>query len=262
MARNAIITAYDWAQDPNVTISGGSWEVQLPATNMLTLQAQVVAQVVGTGVSFTIDLGASRTIGLIHLQRFITDSTGVIQVTAGSYDSGVVNSWATDNVGTYPPLLYAGLGRPRVFIPPTPVVASSVSFTINGIAAPLQIGYVGICEVLEIPGNMLVGNIRGIIDESSIDQTPFGSTYVTLRAKRRRLDFGVGGLGEDNGDFVAMSDLSIVNGRSFPVVVSKFPDDTNNLERNTIWGLMTNDQPFTNSFYGHCDATFQITQMV
>lgn len=262
MARNSLITVYDWAQDPAVTISGGAWETQLPAINMLTLQAQLVAQVVGTSVSFTINLGAPRTIGMIHLQRFVTDSTGTIQVVAGSYNSGVVNARATDLAGVYPPLLNAALGRQRVFIPPIPVVASSVSFTINGVVSPLQIGYAGVCEILEIPGNMLVGNVRTTLDESSIDNTPDGSTYVTLRAKRRRLDFGVGGLSEANGDFVDVSDLSLVNGRSSPVVVTKFPDDTNNLERNTIWGLITNDQPFTNSFYGHCDATFQITQLV
>jgi hypothetical protein len=262
MARNSIITKYDWAQDPSVDITGGAWEGQLPAVNMLTLQPQLVAQVVGTSVSFTINLGASRSVGLIHLQRLVTDSSGTIQVTAGSYDSGVVNSWATDLVGVYPPLLYAALGRTRVFIPPVPVTTSSVSFTINAAVSPLQIGYVGVCEIEELPGNMLIGNVRSIVDESSIDQTPFGSTYVTLRARRRRLDFGVGGLSESNGDEVAMSDLSLVNGRSSPVVVAKFPDDTYNLERNTIWGLMTNDQPFTNSFYGHCDATFQITQLV
>jgi hypothetical protein len=131
MARNSIITKYDWAQDPSVDITGGAWEGQLPAVNMLTLQPQLVAQVVGTSVSFTINLGASRSVGLIHLQRLVTDSSGTIQVTAGSYDSGVVNSWATDLVGVYPPLLYAALGRTRVFIPPAPVTTSSVSFTIN-----------------------------------------------------------------------------------------------------------------------------------
>lgn len=262
MARNSIITTNDWAQDPGASISGGSWETQLPATNMLTLQPQLVAQATGSSVSFIVNLGASRSVGLIHVQRLVTSSSGTIQVVAGSYDSGSVNSWATDGAGVYPPLLYAALGRTRFFIPPAPVVTSSVSFIINGGAAPLQIGYVGVCEIKELPGNMLVGNVRSVIDESSIDQTPFGSTYVTLRARRRRLDFGVGGLSESNGDSVAMSDLSLVNGRSSPVVVAKFPDDTLNLERNTIWGLMTNDQPFTNSFYGHCDATFQITQLV
>jgi hypothetical protein len=256
------MTTNDWAQDPNVTISGGAWEAQLPAVNMLTLQPQLVAQVVGASVSFTVNLGASRSVGLIHLQRLVTDSSGTIEIAAGSYDSGVVNSWATDLAGVYPPLLYAALGRTRIFIPPTPVVTSSVSFMINGVVSPLQIGNIGICEIEELPGDMLIGNVRSVIDESSVDQTPFGSTYVTLRARRRRLDFGVGGLSESNGDGVAMSDLSLVNGRSSPVVVAKFPDDTANLERNTIWGLITNDQPFTNSFYGHCDATFQITQLV
>ncbi len=262
MARFALISKYDWAQDPSATVSGGSWELQLPAINMLSLQPQAVAQASGSSVSFTVDLGASRSIGLIHLQRLITSSSGTIQVTAGSYDSGVVNSWATDGAGVYPPLLYAGMGRPRVFVPPAPVTVSSVSISIDGAATPLQIGNVGVCEMFEMPSDMLIGNVRGVVDESQIDVVPFGSTYLTLRAKRRRLDFAMPPLREDNGDAYAVMDLQVVNGRSSPVVVVKFPDDTNNLERNTIWGLITSDQPTTNSFYGHADATFQITQLV
>ncbi len=63
-------------------------------------------------------------------------------------------------------------------------------------------------------------------------------------------------------DFVIAFDLAMMNGRANPVIVSKYPDDINNLERNTIWGLISNDQPFTNRFYGFHDTTFQVTQLV
>ncbi len=262
MSRKAIITTFDFVQDPKVVVSGGAWDLQLPLKNILTLQPQTVAQATGTVESFTIDLGAPRLIGLIHLQRLITTSTGLIRVVAGSYDSGFVNAWPTDGAGVYPPLLHTSLGRSRVFVPPTPIIANSVSFTISTTAIPLQLGYVGICGILEMPNDMLIGNVRAVVDESQVDSVPFGSTYVTLRAKRRRLDFAMPPLREDNGDAYTVMDLQLINGKSSPVVVVKFPDDTNNLERNTIWGLITSDQPTTNSFYGHADATFQITQLV
>ncbi len=263
MARNAIITTFDFVQDPLVSVNGGNWDLQLPAANVLTPQPQIVAQVsVDLSVTFTIALGAPRLVGLIHLQRLITTSSGTVRVIAGSYDSGTVGAWPTDGAGVYPPLLHASLGRSRIFIPAVPVLANSVSFTITTTAIPIQLGYVGVCGILEMPSNMLIGNVRAVVDESQVDSVPFGSTYITLRAKRRRLDFAMPPLREDNGDAYAVMDLQLVNGRSSPVVVVKFPDDTNNLERNTIWGLITSDQPTTNSFYGHADATFQITQLV
>jgi hypothetical protein len=69
MARKAIISFYDWAQYPGVIISGGPFEPEFPAENVLTLQPQKVARGTGSSVSVTVNLGATRTIGLIHLQN-------------------------------------------------------------------------------------------------------------------------------------------------------------------------------------------------
>src|SRR6266403_2045537 len=259
MARHALISTQDHAQLPGVTISGGSWKTHLPATNMFTIQPQLVAMVDGTSVSFTINLGATRLVDIVHVQRLITASNGTIRVRFGTYDSTTVNSWATDASGIYPSLLYASLGRPRVFVSPTQQSASSVTIDINGVSGTLQIGYVGVCQALEMPNDMLIGNVlTAPVDESDIQTIPHGSTYITLRGKRRVLDFGLPPLREDNGDFYRFFDLSMVNGMSSPIVVSKFPDDTFNLERNTIWGFFTKAAQFANSFYAHSNATFQI----
>ncbi len=241
----------------------------MPGFLMLDRRPQLVAQATGTSLTFTVALGATRSIGLVHLQNFVTDPTGTIRVQAGSYDSGTVNSWATGTAGVYAAPLYSALGRPRLFIPPAPVSTSSITVTINAVAAPLRIGFLGACEIWEAPEDLLIGPVRTIIDEADISQVPYGSTYVTERGKRRRIDFALPPLADLRGsgddyvdDFADVFDFVLVNGKSKPVIIAPFPDDTDNLERNAVWGLISTDQQFTNRFYGHHDTTFQITQLI
>ncbi len=265
MARSAIISFYDWAQYPGVTLTGGSFETEFPAEFMLTLQPQIVAKVVGTSVTFTINLTTSRAIGLIHLQNLVTDTTGTIQVVAGSYDSGVVNSWATDGAGTYPQLLYTALGRPRVFIPTAPVTASAVTITINSVT-DIMIGFVGVCEIYQTPFDILAGPIVTIMDDADIQKIPFGSRYVVPRSIERRIDMALPPMPDanfsSNDSYIRSFDLAMINGKTNPVIVTKFPDDTGNIERNSVWGLISNDATFANRFFGYHDVTFQVTQLV
>jgi hypothetical protein len=232
---------------------------------MLTLQPQRTARSTGGSASFTVDLGATRTVGLIHLQNLVTDPTGTISVTAGAYSSGTVNSWATDASGVYSQNLYTGLGRPRIFIPTTPVSASSVSISVQG-GSVCMIGFVGICEIWETPDDILAGSITTIKDESDIQTIPFGSTYVVARAKPRVVDCSLPPLSDHyvtaTDNYVRGFDLGVINGRSSPVIICMYPDDTFNLERNSVWGLISNDQPFANRFYGYHDTTFQVKQLV
>lgn len=266
MARRALISFFDWAQYPGVLITGGSFETEFPASSMLTLQPQTVARSTGGTVSFTVDLTVSRTIGLIHLQNLVTASTGTIQVTCGTYNSGLVNSWATDGSGIYSQNLYTALGRSRIFIPTTPVSAQTVSITINSAGVIPMIGFVGVCEVWETPNDMLSGDVTTVHDESDLQTIPFGSTYVIPRAKRRVVDFSLPPLSDAHvgmtDNFVKAFDLAMINGKSSPVIVVKYPDDTYNLERNSVWGTISNDLPFTNRFFGYHDTTFQIKQLV
>ena len=272
MARKALISTTDWAQDSgaSISVSVGAFESLLPASNMLDRRPQLVAQATGTSLAFTVALGATRTLGLIHFQNLLTDPTGTIRVQAGSYDSGTVNSWPTDTSGTYASALYSALGRPRIFIPPSPVSASSITVTISAVATPLRIGFFGACEVWEAPDDLLIGSSMTILDGADISQVPFGSTYVTEQGKRRRVDFGLPPLPDTRGsddDYVdyysEVFDLVLVNGKSTPVILAPFPDDIDTLERGAVWGLISTDQQFTNAFYGHHNITaFQITQLI
>jgi len=265
--RNILISIYDWGQDPASSIPGGSFEPQLPAENMLKIQPQMVAQSTGSSDSFTLNLGGTRSIGLIHLQRLITDPGATITVTAGSY-AATVNAWATDAVGVYSGLEFAALGRPRIFIPPTPVLTSSVNVSISGSVTPLQIGYVGACEVWEPRNNLAPGWKTAYLDESDTPRVPFGSTYVTLRGKRRRLSFGLAALFSDSPYGGNDTEISIarqvmaINGMSSPIIVVPRPDSIGNVEREAVWGLQSNAPELSNPMFPLYDATFQIDQLI
>jgi hypothetical protein len=261
MARNFLLSFYDWGQDPGATVSGG-FEARLPGSNMLRPQPQLVAQ--STGGSWTLNLGAQRAIGLVHLQRLVTDPGATISVSWGGY-TATGNAWATDAAGVYNGVEFAAIGRPRIFISPTPVSASSVDVTISGGGSPLQIGYMGACEVWESPAGFDLGSALSYLDESDAQTVPFGSTYITLRAKRRQLDIGVGFLKDgrpygdpDQADIVKT--LMAMNGFSSPVIGVRYPDDIFGLERDAVWGLFKKGD-LTNSFFATTAASFQIMQL-
>jgi hypothetical protein len=261
MARKFLLSMYDWGQDPGATISGG-FEARLPGSNMLRPQPQLVAQ--STGGSWTLDLGGQRNIGLVHFQRLVTDPGATITVSWGGYTTGG-NAWATDAAGTYNALEFAAIGRQRIFISPTPVAASSIDVSIGGGGSPLQIGYMGACEVWESPAGFDIGSALAYTDDSDAQTVPFGSTYITLRAKRRQLDFTVGFLkdgrpydSQDEAD--AVKTLLAMNGFSSPVIGVRYPDDTFGLERDAVWGLLKKGD-ITNSFFATSAASFQIGQL-
>ncbi len=263
--RNILISIYDWGQDPGSSISGGGFEAQLPAENMLKIQPQMVAMASGGSASFSVNLGGTRSIGLIHLQRLITDPGATITVSAGGYSS-TVNAWATDALGVYSGLEFAAIGRQRIFIPPAPVLAGSVDVSISG-GGGLQIGYVGACEVWEPRNNLAFGWRTTYLDESDVQRTPFGSTYVTLRAKRRRLSFGLGALfddtpyGGDGGEISLARQVMAIAGMSSPIIAVPLPDNVGNVERDAVWGLQSSAPEISNPLFALYNATFQIDQL-
>lgn len=272
MARNLVVTRFDWGQDAGASVSGGGWETNAPAKNVLIPRPQLTAVSAGGSASVTVDLGATRSIGLVHLQNLITGPDGTVNVLAGSYDSGIVNAWATDSNGTYDPLEWSALGRPRFFLFPQPVSASSVTVNVTaGSASTLALGFVGACEIWQSPVNMQYNWGYTVIDLADVQRVPFGSTYVVRRPKTRRLNLGIGflrqggiyGLGvNDDNVFSQPLALALINGKSSPIAILPLPDDIANLERTSVWGLTSQDQAFSNPFFATWQTAHQIDQLV
>ena len=202
----------------------------------------------------------------MHLQRLICDPGADITVTWGGF-SVTRTAWPSDQLGVYDGLEYAALGRPRIFVSPTPQQASSVSVTINGGGSPLQVGYIGACEIWEPRYNMAYGWRISYLDESDVTRVPFGSTYVTYRARRRRVSIAIDWIPDDRA-FVGGDNLVpfaqgafAIAGHSSPIIAIPDPEDTDNLERDAVWGLMSTDPEITNPFFGRRAATFQIDSL-
>jgi hypothetical protein len=131
------------------------------------------------------------------------------------------------------------------------------------------VGYIGACEMLESPigtGREL-GMKMTVLDEADIQNVPFGSTYITLRARRRRINLGIGFL-RQGGYYVGLPDQlfnplrnALVAGKSSPILIVPEPDDTANLERLSVWGLSTTDQAFTNPFFATWATAYQVDQL-
>ncbi len=267
MARNLVVTRFDWGQSPDASASGAGWEANAPVTNVLIARPQLTAISTGGSASVTIDLGGTRLIGLVHLQNLITGSDGSVIVSAGAWSTGAVDAWAVDD-----PLEWSALGRPRFFLPPEPVEANSISVDITaGSSSTIALGFVGACEIWESPINMEYGWGITPIDLADVQRVPFGSVFVIRRGITRRLNLGVGflrqggiyGLGvTDDNVFSQTLAAAVISGRSLPIAVVPMPDDVANLERTSVWGLSSHDQPFSNPFFATWQTSYQIDQLI
>jgi len=267
MPRNLVVTRFDWGQAPGASVGGSGWETNAPVKNVLIARPQLTAISTGSAASLTIDLGGTRTIGLIHLQNVIAGSDGTMVVSAGTYSSGIVDVWATTD-----PLEWTALGRSRFFLPPAPVAASSISVDITaGSSGTLAIGFVGACEIWQAPLNMEYGWGLTVVDIADVQRVPFGSTFVIKRGITRRINLGVGFLRQggiyglpttDDNIFTQPLAAALINGRSSPIAVVPLPDETDNLSRTSVWGLSSHDQPFSNPFFATWATAYQIDQLI
>lgn len=266
--RNIQVSYYGWEQAAGTTFGGGGWDAATPLTNLAVPRPQL-GVLSGGGASVTVTLPGMRNIGLVHLQNLNTAAGGTVSVTAGGYSSGTVSAWAADANGTYPQVEWDALGRPRFFVFPTPQLVDQVTVSINGGGA-FTLGYVGVCEMWQSPINMSYDWGITPVDLANVQRVPFGSNYPIKYGRTRRISVGIDFLREP-GVFLNVPDeifskplaLATIAGKSSPIVVVPYPDDTTgNIERTSIWGGLSEDPPFTNKFFGNWDLSFQIDQWI
>jgi hypothetical protein len=267
--RAPIITRVDYA--PRATAAGG-FIAAAPASNLLIPRPQLTAIAAGGNVSFTVTLAATANIGLIYFQNLVADVSATISVSAGSY-SATKPVYPSDFSGFYDQFEFERLGRPRFFVVPLGVSASTstVDVTISGSIIPVQVGYMGICSVWQAPIGQKFGWGITIKDLSTLDRVTYGSPYVTRKQGLRVLSLGwdflvQGGVYANVSDQVFAGPSSpfqaaVIAGKSSPIAGVPFPDDTDNLERLSVAGFSNTDQPFTNPLFATWDTFFSIEQM-
>ena len=287
MARKILISRRDFLQDPAAVLSGGFWS--LPITNILDSKPQLVAKAVSNldlaSMQFNVDLGFQRNyVGLFFFANLKTTTLGLIRVRASlnsnmsspTYDTGFVSSWPQDSTpggftpwgeftlnGVYDIEEYTRLGMPRFFIPAVPVQCRYLRVEVNDTTAtsPLEIGCFGACEGWESPEDFAPAPQITFLDESEITKVPYGSKFIEFRGMRRRFNFGFPVITK-NEMLSKTLGLALLKGKTQPLVVVSFPDETSNLEKTSVYGLVSQDGVISNPFFGHYAQPIQIDQLI
>ncbi len=285
--RKILISRTDWAQDPNISLLGGVWETDLPLVNILDPRPQFITQAVTnidwSATKFLIDLNYQRKVGLFFFANLKSSSLGLMRLRAatentfsdGLFDTGFISCRPQDSLsfgytpwgaytvsGVYDENEYIRLGMPRIIITPKDYVCRFilVEFMDSTSVDKLQLGCFGACEVWEPPETFIPGWSISGMDESDIQKVPYGTNYITDRGIRRRLSLGFPPLTELELLSKAFG-LDLLKGRSKPLVVVPFPEDTKNLEKTSIYGLVSQDSVISNPFFGYYTYPLQIDQL-
>lgn len=288
MSRKILISRRDWMQEDSAILSGGVWRNESPLINLLDSRPQFVAEAVSSqdwnSTKFDADLGFLRKIGLIFFANLRASYLGFMRVQVSQlsdfsttvYDSGYVNCRPVDGTafendawgvwsmsGKYQEEEYISLGMPRFFIPSSVIDGRYVRVEVfdNSASQALQIGCFGVCEVWEATQDFAPAPQITIIDESFVDKIPFGSNFIVNRNIRRRFNFGFPAI--ENSEVLSRGlGLALIKGKSKPLVAISYPDDLNNLEKTSVYGLVTADGIFSNPFFGFYAMPIQIDQLI
>ncbi len=165
--------------------------------------------------------------------------------------------------GVYAIKEYQDLGMKRFLIPPSPVSARYIQVDIRDTTNPngIQVGCFGASEVWESPNDFAPAPQITLVDESDVERVPFGSSYVNLRGKRRRFNYGFPALDKDEVLSKTLG-LFLTKGRSEPLIIISYPDEEMSLEKTSVYGLVTNDGVISNPFFGHLSQPIQVDELI
>lgn len=283
--RKVLIARRDWCQQAGVvfTPGGAAWTAALE--NVLDLNPQYVAEAPDSNpanTKFTVDLGDARHIGLISFAELRTTVNGLIHIVVSenvdlsspTYEI-IDSTWPKDSdiagetawgeftlSGLYYSDTYVALGMPRFFIPANTILGRYILVEITDSADPaLQIGHFGVWEVWEPSINFKYGWHIDFLDESLVDRIPSGSSFVTERRIRRRLNIGLQAL-PSSEIFRQGVDVIAAKGQSKPLVIVPDPNDLTSLEKTAIYGTINADAVISNPFFGRYELPLTIDQLV
>jgi hypothetical protein len=283
--------------EPGVSASGGRWVTSFE--NLINPRPQMVLQALSPSPDDTllnINLGVQRTVGLFWFQGFGVSSAATTRLRFGNdptfgvttYDSGVASGWPQDKdpmsvntwgefsiTGQYEADEYVDLGMPRGFVPLVPVVGQYIRINIADSTAqiPAQLGCFGAFETFAPLSNIDLGWSTVFVDETDVPTTPYGSKFFISRGKRRRLNLGVSNIRQVPSQSLTspVTDVELMQrilgwvamtGKSRPIVISVFPDDTMNLEKRTVYGTLSDDVTITNPYFAEYQLSVTLEQLV
>ncbi len=200
------------------TASGGSWESNLPVTNVTTPELAAVARSTSASTSATqirLDLGSARSLRAFALVNHNLSAAAEWRVTLGT-SSGGAEVYNGSNVTWLSASFEAGLvaagmedaeylrnGTPAIIVLPASYSARYVTLLITDTAN--SDGWVQVGRVFAGGGfiptyNATYGLRDSWIDLSTVDQSESGAQWPTARRRLKQVEFVLDGLSLEEGE--------------------------------------------------------------
>jgi hypothetical protein len=230
------------SDDPAI-VSASSAFSSLPSGNVKDDDIQKVWRATTTTAHLTIDTGISSTLGvaaLINTSLRLTDAT---RVRASLIDSSVLTSLTYDSGD-----MESGVDpkwRKFVHFPPIDTPYRYVRFDFTQVDLP-QVGRAVVGPVWAPTRDMSFGWERLWRDLSVRERSLGGNEFVDIRPRQRGYRFRIIGLTEEEAED-QVDELNRLRGIGRDVLICR-NKDSNNLGRDTIWGLMEEPARAVHSF--------------
>lgn len=261
----------------DATLHPSSETATLPAQNLLDMQPGKVWRPTSATASIEVDLGAPRRIDHLALLahtggpgaggRVRLASTRPGLVAAPLYDSGPMplrsDLHGITVVWTDPDDDPARTGLARnhfLHWTPEPVDARWVRFDLSD-AAPVDVGRLWVARAWRPSRNIDYGWSLGFTDPSPRQRSIGGQLYPVRRTRSRVLTFRLPWLGEAEA-FAEAFDLDNREGASRPVLVVPRPAEASLLQRQTIYGLMTDISPVFHTAYPVFEKAYRVEELL
>lgn len=268
----------------SATLSGGSWVSTLPQSNIKDRRLSKLARTTSAGVSFTIDLGSAKTVGILAIAAHNFSSSATIRLEGDdasgfsslNYDSGTISAyptgaipqelleWEDDNfwLGTISSQAIAGYRAPFILVIPAKPVLRYWRITISDASNSdgyTQMGRVFIGDAWTAEYNYSFGASLKFSDPTVVMESLGGEEYFDVRKNPREHEFNLQFLTETEA-YARVIDMQRYAGVSGEVLVVPNSDDTSNGFRRNFLGRMVDLGGFSDVNYDQRSAVLRIKE--
>lgn len=268
----------------SATLSGGSWVSTLPQSNIKDRRLSKLARTTSAGVSFTIDLGSAKTVGILAIAAHNFSSAATIRLEGDdasgfsslNYDSGTISAyptgaipqelleWEDDNfwLGTISSQAIAGYRAPFILVIPAKPVLRYWRITISDASNSdgyTQMGRVFIGDAWTAEYNYSFGASLKFSDPTVVMESLGGEEYFDVRKNPREHEFNLQFLTETEA-YARVIDMQRYAGVSGEVLVVPNSDDTSNGFRRNFLGRMVDLGGFSDVNYDQRSAVLRIKE--
>lgn len=252
------------------TLTGGTWETNLPENNLKTDKLAELAQTTtDDAVTIVATFSADQTLGCIALANHNFSSACEIDIVVKNSSGGAIEAVS----GLSP---YIDPSRNNIlcwFMEANAATARSVEITITNTSNPntfLSIGRLFIGKQFELERNADYGNAaHGKIDLSDSTKSISGVKWSRTRAKLRTASIGIGSISESQ--MLIVDDLMQLSGTTEDVIYAytrpAYTDISGVLHQDelsykrTFIGNLTSLDAINTPFFGRYSAQFSIEEL-